>query len=382
MMWFSDMSEFQRGYQFFMLRPSRAIRLFIITVAGAVAAALIWASTAKMDDVIKADALLRSAETISSVRAVSGGEALKKNYTQDSPVMEGELLLQLDVSADALELENSKKFMERIENAILIYTALLETIRSGNNRASSKNEEAHIRSVAYLIEYQRRIHQIEGLKARLAREKSLPESSIVKQELENKAREIEQAKLQFSLWENNQTIETIDILKSLTQNKENLERRISDLERNIRNATIYAPISGKINEIKKFNIGDYLLSGEEILAIIPNNTASLKAELYVSPAYIAQVKPGQKATLRFPGLPPSRFGKLDAEISLILADYVSYSGSEPVFIVEASVQEPWLTSAKGERIYLRSGIGAKGRIIIKQDTVIGMTLRKIDFMYE
>jgi multidrug efflux pump subunit AcrA (membrane-fusion protein) len=72
------MTEFERGYQFFMLRLSRAISLFIITVAGIVIAALIWASIAKMDDVIKADALLRPLETSSSVKALSGGEALKK----------------------------------------------------------------------------------------------------------------------------------------------------------------------------------------------------------------------------------------------------------------------------------------------------------------
>jgi multidrug efflux pump subunit AcrA (membrane-fusion protein) len=375
------MAEFERGYQFFMLRPSRAISLFIITVAGIVIAALIWASIAKMDDVVKVDALLRPMETISSVKSLSGGEVLKKNYTQDGSVVEGDLLLQLDASADVLELENSKKLMERIENNILIYNALLDTIRAGRNRASTENEEAYIRSEAYLIETQRWTNQIKGLQTRLDREKSLPDSIVVNQELEDKEREIEQTKLQFFLWKNNCMIEAADNVKSFTQNKEGLERRILDLERNIRNATIYAPISGKINEVKKFNVGDYLLSGEEILAIIPNNTANLKAELYVAPAYIAQIKPGQKATLRFPGLPPSRFGKLDAEISLIPADYASYSGSEPIFIVEASIKEPWLTSAQGERIYLRSGIGAQGRIIIKQDTVIGMILKKLDFIF-
>jgi multidrug efflux pump subunit AcrA (membrane-fusion protein) len=378
---FSDISEFHRGYQFFMLRPSRATSLFIITVGSIVLATLIWVSIAKMDDVIKADALLRPLETISSVKVLSGGEVLKKKYMQDSLVTEGELLLQLDVSADTLELENSKKLMKRIEDNIIICNAFLETIKSGKNRTNSQNEESHIRSQAYLIEYQRWINQIEGLESRLEREKSLLESAIIKQELENKEREIKQTKLQLSLWKNNQTIETIDNLKNLTQDKETLERHISDLERTIRNATIYAPISGRIKEVRKFNIRDYLLPGEEILTIIPPD-ANLKAELYVSPAYIAQVRIGDKVTLRFPGLPPSRFGKLDAEISLIPADYTINNGTEPVFIIEAHIKNPWLTSTKGEKIYLRSGISAQGRIILKQDTVIGMILKKLDFIFD
>jgi hypothetical protein len=174
----------------------------------------------------------------------------------------------------------------------------------------------------------------------------------------------------------------MDGLKSLTQNRESLERRISDLERTIRTATLYAPISGKINESRKFNIGDYLMPGEEIITIVPDNTASLKAELYIDPAYIAQIQTGQKATLRFPGLPPSKFGKIEAEINLIPPDYAAGSESNPTFIVEATIREPWLMSSNGEKIYLRPGIGAMGRVIINQDTVMRMVLKKLDFINE
>jgi hypothetical protein len=105
-------------------------------------------------------------------------------------------------------------------------------------------------------------------------------------------------------------------------------------------------------------------------------------ELYVYPAYIARIKTGQKATLRFPGLPPSKFGKIEAEISLLPPDFTQQSDSGPVFIVEALVKTPWLTSSGGERIYLRPGIGAIGRIIVSQDTVMRMILKKLDFINE
>jgi adhesin transport system membrane fusion protein len=339
----------------------------------------------KMDDVVKTTALLRPARALSVIKAISGGEVLEKNYAHDGYVREGGVLLKLDVTADTLELDNSKNLMGRLENNILIYNALAETIRRGVNTAPVEKTgggEAYIRSETYLIERRRQEGQIGELRVKLGRERDLPGALAVTQRLEDAARELELAELQSASWKNTRMIETMDALQSLLQNRENLERRISDLERNIRNATIRAPISGRVNEYRQLNRGDTVLPGEEIISVVPGGESSLKAELYVDPAYIAQVKTGQKATLRFPGLPPSKFGKIEAEISLIPPDFAQGSGPTPVFVVEALVKDPWLTSSGGERIYLRPGIGASGRIIVSRDTVMRMVLKKLDFINE
>jgi multidrug resistance efflux pump len=385
MMRFADMSEFHKGYQFFMLRPSHGISAFIITLVGMVSAAIIWACIMKMDDVVKTTALLRPAQTISTIKVISGGEVLEKNYVHDGYVHEGDILLRLDVSADSLELANSRKLMERLENNIRIYDTLLETIRQGANAAAAKkanNEEASIRSETYLIEYRRQQGQIEEMRIKLDRERAMPDTLTVTQRIDDMTRELELVELQFSSWKNTQMIETMDVLKNLLQNRESLERRISDLERNIRNATIRAPISGRVNEYRRLNRGDTVLPGEEIITLVPGDESGLKAELYVDPAYIAQVKTGQKATLRFPGLPPSKFGKIEAEISLIPPDFTQGSNSGAVFVVEAVIKNPWLMSSGGEKIYLRPGIGEMGMIIVRQDTVMRMVLKKLDFINE
>jgi multidrug resistance efflux pump len=219
------------------------------------------------------------------------------------------------------------------------------------------------------------------MRVKLERERAMPGTLALAQRLEDVSREVELAELQAASWKNARMIESMDALKSLLQNRESLERRISDLERNIRNATIRAPIAGRVNEYRQLNRGDTVLPGEEIIAIVPDDESSLKAELYVDPAYIAQVKTGQKATLRFPGLPPSKFGKIEAEVSLIPPDFTQ-GASNQVFIVEALIKTPWLASSSGEKIYLRPGIGAAGRIIVNQDTVMRMVLKKLDFINE
>jgi hypothetical protein len=106
----------------------------------------------------------------------------------------------------------------------------------------------------------------------------------------------------------------------------------------------------------------------------------LKAEIYVDPAYVALVKTGQNVTLRFPGLPPSSFGKLDTTVTLIPADYTVVEDGQAVFVVEAYIPHPWLDNRRGSRQLLRPGISAEARIVIDQDTILHMVLKKLDFI--
>lgn len=379
---FSNLEEFQLGYQFFMTKPSPAIKMFILIIAGTLIVILIWMSFAKMDEIVKATVFLRPIETISIIKPLTGGQVQQKSYIHNEYVKEGDLLLKLDTSADFLEFQNSKELMVRINNNIFVYNALIETIKRDINAVSKNNEEAYLHSEKYNLENRRQSLQIEEMRKKLEIEKNVPEMLFVKQKIDDMESDLERTELQFALWKNSKMTETKDILENLIQSKENLERRMADLDRNIRNGTIYSPISGRINELRKLNIGDNIVPAEEILTIIPDNETGLKAELYIEPAYIARVKTGQKAVLRFPGLPPSKYGKIEAEIDLIPADYNIVQDTTPYFIVEAKIKEPWLISREGEKMYLRVGIGATGRIVIDQDTVLRMVLKKLDFINE
>jgi len=379
---FSNMEDFHLGYQFFMTRPSRGARNFILTVAGVIIAAVAWAGIAQMEDVVQAAALLRPVETISTVRPLTGGQVRVKNYVQNGLVEKGDLLLQLDTSSDVLELRNSKELMARINNGLLVHTALLETIRLNVNAAPRDNGEAYIHSAQFILENRHQQLQVAEKRMRLENERNLPEAMVIRVRLDELALELERAELRLALWRNGRTVESTDMINVLTQQRENLERRISDLERNIGNATIYAPISGRVNELCRLNVGDNVIPGEEILAIVPEGETGLRVELHVDPVHIARIRPGQTVVLRFPGLPPSRYGKMETEIALIPADVSAVHGPAPVFILEALLKEPWLVSRGGEKAYLRAGIGASARIVIDRDTVLRMLLRRLDFIGE
>jgi multidrug resistance efflux pump len=377
---FADIERFAGGREFFLQKPSPGIAVFILLVLTMLCGTIVWSLLFSMDDVIKADAFLRPFSTISIVKPIIGGELLKKSYVHDSYVLEGETLLQIDSSSDTIELENSKKLMDRINKNIRLNQIMLETINNNSEIKYDGDWEASIKSGAYLAEYRRQEGQIEIARIKAERERTMPLDMTSRQRIEDLEKELRQVELSLAAWRNNQLVTAVDTLKGLMQEQENLERRTADLERNIRNATLLAPVSGRINEIRKLNSGDYVMAGEEIIHIIPDNEEYLKAQLRIDAAYVARVKVGQSVTLRFPGLPPSKFGQVKAKVDLIPADYNIGTDLTTFFLVEATVNDPWLFSSTGEKIRLQPGIGAQGRIIVDQDTAMRMFLKKLDFI--
>ena len=236
-----------------------------------------------------------------------------------------------------------------------------------------------IQAESYIAEYKKLKLQVDDLQKKYDNESSMPSSLRTPQKIEESKNQLEQAQLALSSWKNNKQISLKEVINNYEEKIQSLNSRIVSLERSIKNARLYAPIDGFIDEQLSLNQGDYILGGTEVLRVIPSENEHLKAEIIVDASKVARVKVGQEVKLRFPGLPPSSFGQLKGKISLIPAD-LSVASNNPVFIVEAEIPEPYLYSSKGDKVKLRSGLSSEARIVISRDTIIKMILRKLDFI--
>jgi adhesin transport system membrane fusion protein len=375
-----QLTELTTSRQFFETRTSRSIPIFIGILICIFIGFFIWASFARIDDVVKAQAIIRPVGTVSSLRCLVSGEVEKKLYTQDMYVSAGDVLLQVDIRSERIELENSIVYKKQLENELKETTDLLATIEQSNNIVRDVYDHSWVRSAVYMSEYEQRQKQISQATIKLERERAMPDTMKASQKILDYETELQQLLLSFDTWRNTQIIQTSESIKTLQQNRQTFERRIAELERSIKNATLTAPISGRIDELQKINIGDYIMTGEELVRIIPELSGSgLKTEMIIDASFIPRVKIGQTVHLRFPGLPPSEFGQLDSFVSMIPAD-MSLVNNVPVFLVEAEIPDPSLKTSSGEKIYLRPGIGAEARIVVRRDTVFRMILRKLDFL--
>ena len=379
-MYLKTFDEMKRTSAFFMLKPVNAIFGFIVVVCFAIIITIVWAAVAPMDDVVKAEVILRPTQTVSSVRCVTSGELAIKKFNNDDFVEKDELLFMLDTTALRTEFELYKNLQEKNLTDLFTYQILDKTIKTGQIPEVEKNSDAYFKSNAYLLEKSRYEKIVEDAKFKYLREKDAPEALKVPQTITDLENQYIQTKLSYETWMNSQNLQTGEKITSLESEKKNIESRISELERSIKNSTIYAPISGRISESTKYNIGDYVLSGEEVLKIVPQGDDSLKADIYVDPSYVARVKVGNPVRIRFPGLAPSRYGMVETKVSLVPPDVTFIQNGKAVFVVEAIINSPMLYTKHGQSARLLPGITAEGRIVTERSTAMQMILRKLDFI--
>lgn len=379
-MYLRTFDDMKQTTSFFMLKPAKAVYAFIITICIAIISIIIWASFAPMDDIVKSEVLLRPSQNISSIKCISSGELFEKNFKNDDIVHEGDLLFTLDTTALLTELESYKLAQKRNLFNLNVYNTLSETITSGIIKCNDVESDAYLKSNSYLLEKTRYETILEDAKVKYERERDAPIALKVPQNINDLENQYKQTKLSFESWLNTQTIQTNEKLSSLETEHKNIESRLSELERAIRNSTIYAPISGRISEVTKFNIGDYILAGQEVLKIVPQANETLRADIYVAPSYIARVKVGDPVKIKFPGLAPSRYGMVETTVSLVPPDVTIMDSGLPMFVVEAIIESPYLYTRQGQTAKLLPGISAEARIVIERSTVLQMVMRKLDFI--
>lgn len=374
-----DLKLLPQTHDFFDTQVSNAIPVFVFCVIILFLGFFFWAGFAKMDDVVKSDAVLRPIDNISDLKCISNGEVKNKYYTQNQSVKKGDLLLSIDCSSEQLELINIESQLSLYEKKSQNDKQLFECI-NGQSLPFDADSNLKAKYDSYFTEYNRQNLQIQEIQAKLKSEKNKPDSLKLPKRIQEIENQIEQIELSFKNWKNSQLIQITDSIHFEDEKIQGLKLRKNVLERTIKNANLYAPINGTIDEVLALNVGDYVIGGSDVLRIIPVENEHLKAEIILDASKIARIKIGQEVKLRFPGLPPSSFGQLKGNITLIPAD-ITVNSNKPVFVIEADIPEPFLFANSGERVNLRAGLAAEARIVISRDTVIKMILRKLDFLH-
>lgn len=157
-------------------------------------------------------------------------------------------------------------------------------------------------------------------------------------------------------------------------------KRVAGLRSLIGESETRAPIAGCVEELMKLNSGDHVFAGEEILRIVPEGSGDLKLELRVDAREMAGLRAGMPVSLRFPGLPPSKYGLAEGLIDRVPSDASADGGNVVYFSLDAHLGKSFLESRGGERVLLKAGMSADARIIVKRERILQLILEKLDFI--
>lgn len=377
---FIKIEDFKLSQCFFELKLHSAVKSFIICLVLSLVAALLWAGLADIDETLKARSLVRPLGTVSSVRNLTNGQVIEKYWQPDKWVDTGDLLWVINTTEYQVQRENIKLDLMQNLNDLNDFNEIKQCYIQDENIINPNNADAYLKAQVYFSDLKNWEERINQAQIRYNQEKSKPENMTTTQNIKDLESELFQLQTSFSSWKSNQLSIITDQSKQLRLERRSLENSLINIEKIIEDSFVRAPIAGRVVEIKKVNIGDYILNSEEILRIIPYDESAVKLEIYVDSSKVAKIVPGQEVKIRFPGLSASEYGQLTAVIDLVPADSSFLTDNVPFFIIEAHISNPYLANQRGEIIHIRPGMEAEARIILSRKKALRMILNKLDFL--
>ena len=165
--------------------------------------------------------------------------------------------------------------------------------------------------------------------------------------------------------------ETLGKLASLRQQMKLSE---DQLDRTV----LSSPMRGVVNKLSVSTIGGVVRPGEEILQIIPLDE-ELFVEARIAPKDIANVRPGQDATIKLSAYDYTIYGSLQGKVSLVSADTFKDErkpDGDPHYKVTVTVDLSHL-SARQRHLEIRPGMQATVELHTGEKTILQYLLKPL-----
>lgn len=316
----------EQGFDDGLDRPGRLIRICALAVAGFV----VWAAFASVDEIVRAEGEMISSSRPQIIQNLEGGILAELLVQQGDVVQPGDVLARLhgtqfrsavaDLAEqiDTLEvrrlrleaeIEGAHDFAPPAELALRVP----EIVASERALLAARQEDFVSRregSRKVMEEAATERELMEGLLAQ--RIVSLVEVTRARKAHSDAEARHNEVVTQMGLTRAAELSETLQELASLRQT---LSASRDQLDRTV----LTSPMRGIVNSVSVTTIGGVVRPGEEILQIIPLGE-ELFVEARVRPSDIANVREGQRATVKLSAYDYTIYGSLTGEVRVISAD--------------------------------------------------------------
>ena len=369
----------------------RGPSLTIWLCAGTVWLFVIRAAYAWIPEIVRADGEVISSSRPQIIQNLEGG------ILADLIVVEGDVVSQGDILARL----HDTKFQSSVDElrdqiaALEIRRLRLEAEMAGENEFSVKPE--HLARSPDIVASEMallRARQLDFSSRRQGAQRILEQAQAETELLENmlkkkvvalievtRARKVladAQVKLDEILTHSELELanEYSDTLKELATLRQNLRASQDQLNRTV----LQSPMRGVVNNVSVTTIGGVVRPGEEILQIIPLDE-ELFVEARVKPENIANIRPGQEATIKLSAYDYTIFGTLKGRVDVISADTFKDERARAEdgnahYKVRVRVDMGGLTD-KQARIEIRPGMQAQVELHTGEKTVLQYLLKPL-----
>lgn len=348
-------------------------------VCGIAAGIITFVCFGKIDDVVKADGIVRPATNISTVNNISSGEIEFLFYKPGDFVRAGEKLLS--IKNDTLLAQKKSVEIQLEENCAKLngLGALLEGYEKKSESIETENGTIRARFNSFAAERKLLNARIARTGELLAKEIALPDSSTTASEIEEKKYEYSVSVMEYEQFCAGFYSSLKQEIDSLKLEREELQKQFVQVNEALKNLTLVSPVDGFVQEKSSLNVGDYLFSDQQVLNIVPSADKDCRIELHVPAESMGKLKKGQKVKLRFPAFPYSEFKGIDGELNVIQPDSELSDSGFLYFTVYAFADSMELKDKRGLCYQIKPGFEVNARIVLENQTLLYFLLKKLDF---
>ncbi|MBV2359910.1 HlyD family efflux transporter periplasmic adaptor subunit [Thalassococcus sp. CAU 1522] len=350
---------------------------------------IIWASYAWIDEIVRADGEIISSSRPQIIQNLEGGILAELLVKEGDEVLRGDVLAKLH----GTQFRSSVDDLQDQITALEIRRLRLEAELAGESRFAVPDDLADrlpdmVASERALLEARQSDYVARRDGARQVLTQAANELKLLEDLLDKKVValiEVTRARKAHADAKNKhdeivtqtelkRAEEYSDTLKELATLRQNLKSSEDQLNRTV----LTSPMHGVVNKLHVTTIGGVVRPGEEILQITPMDE-ELHVEAQVAPEDIANIRPGQAATIKLTSYDYTVYGTLKARVDVISADTFKDDrrpDDPPHYKVTLRVDMGSLTDRQA-RIEIRPGMLAQVELHTGEKTVLQYLLKPL-----
>ncbi|ASP20256.1 type I secretion system membrane fusion protein PrsE [Antarctobacter heliothermus] len=365
--------------------PSLTIWLCALTVWGFI----LWASFAWLDEIVRADGEIISSSRPQIIQNLEGGILSELLVKEGDVVLRGDVLARLygtqfRSSVDDLRDQITALEVRRLRlEAELQGASVVEVPTDVADRSPALVASEQALLAARQSDYLKRREGAKRVLEQAASERNLMEDLLDKKVVAL----IEVTRARRSHADAQKTYDEIITQTELVRAEEYSEtlKELATLQQNLKasqdqlNRTVLtSPMHGVVNKLSVTTIGGVVRPGEEIMQIIPMDE-ELFVEAKVRPQDIANIRPGQEATIKLTAYDYTIYGTLKGRVHVISADTFKDERrpeSEPHYKVTVGVDLSSMTDQQVS-MEIRPGMQAQAELHTGEKTVLQYLLKPL-----
>ena len=366
-------------------RPSLIIWLCVFSIWGFI----LWASYAWLDEIVRGEGQIVSSSQPQIIQNLEGGIMSELTVQEGEEVADGDVLARLFGTQFQSAVDDLQNQIATLEIRRLRLEAELdgESVFQAPPSLVARLPEMVASEQALLAA--RRLDFVQRREsARVILEQAEAEKTLMENLIDQKVValiEVTRARKAHADAQNNydaiasqtqleQAQEYSNTLKELATLRQNLKAAQDQLNRTV----LVAPMRGIVTNLRVTTIGGVVRPGEEIMQLIPVDE-DLFVEAQIAPKDIANILPGQEATIKVSAYDYTIYGTLKGRVAVISADTFKDEQdprAEPHYKVQVRVDMAALTERQ-EAINVRPGMQATVELHTGAKTVLQYLLKPL-----